>query len=138
MSARQLGCGLSRHEAAEVYLAEELRHAETNPTCEISRKLLHVTLKFETKILCSDIFAQVNLISAAPNAPKFEGSQEETEWQEQGAREASVEAGQKCIKLEGARKSNILLTFGKIGACLHQFLNLRNENLLSTPVRQCI
>ena len=31
-----------------------------------SRKLLHVTLKFEAKILCSDIFAQVNLISAAP------------------------------------------------------------------------
>ena len=25
----------------------------------------------------------------------------------------------------------------KIGACLHQVLNLRNENLLSTPVRQC-
>ena len=48
-----------------------------------------------------------------PNAPKFEDrSQEETEWQEQGAREA-VEAGQKCIKLNGARKSNILLTFGK-------------------------
>ena len=31
-----------------------------------SRKLLQVTLKFETKILCSDFFAQVNLISAAP------------------------------------------------------------------------
>ena len=31
-----------------------------------SRKLLHVTLKFETKILRSDFFAQVNLISAAP------------------------------------------------------------------------
>ena len=26
----------------------------------------------------------------------------------------------------------------KIGACLHQILYLRNENLLSTPVRQCI
>ena len=26
----------------------------------------------------------------------------------------------------------------KIGACLHQILNLRNENLLWTPVRQCI
>ena len=45
------------------------------------------------------------------NAPKFEDrSQEETEWQEQGAR---VEAGQKCVKITGARKSNILLTFGK-------------------------
>ena len=29
------GLCLSRHEAAEVYLTEELRHAEANPTCEI-------------------------------------------------------------------------------------------------------
>ena len=34
-NARQFGLCLSRHEAAEVYLTEELRHAETNPTCEI-------------------------------------------------------------------------------------------------------
>ena len=53
------------------------------------------------------------------NAPKFEDrSQEETEWQEQGAREAAWKlaksvAGQKCVKIEGASKSNILLTFGK-------------------------
>ena len=32
--ARQLGWRISRHEAAEVYLTEELRHAETNPTGE--------------------------------------------------------------------------------------------------------
>ena len=31
-----------------------------------SRKLMHVTLKFETRILRSDWFAQVNLISVAP------------------------------------------------------------------------
>ena len=38
----------------------------------------------------------------SPNAPKFEDrSQEETEWQEQGAR-SSVEAGQKCVKIRGA------------------------------------
>ena len=38
----------------------------------------------------------------SPNAPKFEDrSQEETEWQEQGAREAAWEAGQKCVKIEG-------------------------------------
>ena len=33
--ARQFGLRLSRHEAAEVYFTEELRHAETNPTCTI-------------------------------------------------------------------------------------------------------
>ena len=50
-----------------------------------------------------------------PNAPNFEDrSQEETDWQEG------------------------FLTFGKVGACLrHQILNLRNENLLSTPERRC-
>ena len=30
-----IGLRLSRYEAAEVYSPEELRHAETNPTCEI-------------------------------------------------------------------------------------------------------
>ena len=46
----------------------------------------------------------------SPNAPKFEDrSQEETEWQEQAAREA----GQKSVQNKGAPKSNILLTFGK-------------------------
>ena len=44
-------------------------------------------------------FAQVNLMKRSPNAPKFEDrSHEETEWQEQGSREAAVEAGQKCVK----------------------------------------
>ena len=39
----------------------------------------------------------------SPNAPKFEDrSQEETEWQEQGATRSSVETGQKCIKIKGA------------------------------------
>ena len=50
----------------------------------------------------------------SPNAPKFEDwSQEETEWQGARCPRSSVEAGQKCVKITGARKSNILLTFGK-------------------------
>ena len=32
-----IGLCISRHEAAEVYSPEELRHAETNPTCEIHK-----------------------------------------------------------------------------------------------------
>ena len=48
------------------------------------------------------------------NAPKFEGrSQEETEWQEQGYTRSGVEAGQKCVKIKAAPKSNILLISGK-------------------------
>ena len=42
-------------------------------------------------------------MSVAPNAPKFEDrSHEETEWQEQGARDSSVEAGQKCVQIKRA------------------------------------
>ena len=65
----------------------------------------------------------------SPNAPKFEDrSQEETEWQEQGAREAAWKL---------AKKQQHSSHLRKIGAYLHQLLNLRNENLLSTPERQC-
>ena len=74
----------------------------------------------------------------SPNAPKFEDrSLEETEWQEQGAREAAWKLAKNVLNLKEHEKSNILLTFGKIGACLHQLLNLRNESLLSTLERQC-
>ena len=53
----------SRHQAADVYLTEELRNRSNVWN---SRNLLHVTLKFETKIFRSDIFVQVNLMSVAP------------------------------------------------------------------------
>ena len=67
-----------------------------------------------------------------PNTPKFEDrSQEETVWQEQGAREAAWKLAKSVLKLKEHQRA----TF--IGACLHQLLNLRKENLLSTPERQC-
>ena len=79
-----------------------------------SQRLVHVILKFETKILRSDVFAQGEPHERSPNAPKIEDrSQEETEWQEQGAREAAWKAGQKCVEIKGAWNSNILITFGK-------------------------
>ena len=49
-----------------------------------------------------------------PNAPKFEDrSQEETEWQEQGAREAAWKLAKSVLKLKVHEKSNILLVSGK-------------------------
>ena len=73
----------------------------------------------------------------SPNAPKFEDrSQEETEWQEQGAREAAWRLAKSVLKLKEKKKQHSS-HLRKIGACLHQLLNLRNENLLSTPERQC-
>ena len=50
----------------------------------------------------------------SPNAPKFEDrSLEETEWQEQGVREAAWKLAKSVLKIKGASKSSILLTFGK-------------------------
>ena len=74
----------------------------------------------------------------SPNAPKFEDrSQEETEWQEQGAREAAWKLAKNVLKLKEHERATFFSPSGK-SACLHQFLNLRNENLLSTPARRCI
>ena len=71
----------------------------------------------------------------SPNAQNFEDrSQEETEWQEQSAREAAWKLAKSVLNKESKKEQHLR----KISACLHQFLNLRNENLLSTPVRQCI
>ena len=73
----------------------------------------------------------------SPNAPKFEDrSQEETEWQEQGAREAAWKLDKSVLKLKEHQRATFFST-SEIGAFLHQLLNLRNENLLSTPERQC-
>ena len=61
-----IGLRLSGHGAAEAHLTEELRHAESSPTCKSHESYCTSHSKFETKILRSDIFAQVNLVSVAP------------------------------------------------------------------------
>ena len=74
----------------------------------------------------------------SPNAPKFE---DRSLGGDRVARarcpRSSVDAGQKSVKIKGACKEQHSSHLRKIGACLHQLLNLRNENLLSTPERQC-
>ena len=72
------------------------------------------------------------------NAPKFEDrSQEETEWQERCARKAAWRLAKTVLKLKEHERATFFSP-SEIGACLHQPLNQRKENLLSTPVRQCI
>ena len=49
----------------------------------------------------------------SPNAPKFEDrSQEETEWQEQGAREAAWKLAKSVLNLKEQERDNVLLSFG--------------------------
>ena len=74
----------------------------------------------------------------SPNGPKVEDrSQEETEWQEQGAREAAWKLAKSVLKLKEKTKQHSS-HLRKIGACLHQLVNLRNENLLWTAERRCM
>ena len=57
----------------------------------------------------------------SPNAPKFEDrSQEETEWQEQGAREAAWKLAKNVLKNSRSTKEQHSSRLRKIGACLHQ------------------
>ena len=63
----------------------------------------------------------------SPNAPKFEDrSQEETEWQEQGAREAAWKLAKNVLNYRSIKEQHSS-HFRKIGACLHQILNLRTR-----------
>ena len=74
-----------------------------------------------------------------PNAPNFEDrSQEERERQEQGAREAAWKLV-KNHKIEGEKMKTAFFSFSE-NWCLPAPTNLelRNENLLSTPARRCI
>ena len=64
--ARQLGCVFQDMTPPKSILRKCTDMQKTNPTCEIHERLLRVTLKFETKILRSDTFAQGNLMSVAP------------------------------------------------------------------------
>ena len=70
---------------------------------------MRVTLKFETKILRSDTFCPGESHQRRPNAPKFEDrSQEETEWQEQGAREAAWKLAKSVFKFKEKNKATFL------------------------------
>ena len=61
---------------------------------------LYVTLTFETKILRSVTFAQVNLISAAPTLQNLRIGLRRREWQEQGAREAAWKLAKSVLNLK--------------------------------------
>ena len=137
-NARQLGCVFQ-----DMKPPKSILRKSTNMQRPIQRVQFTKAIARHTKI--RDQNPSLGLICPGepherrPNAPKFEDrSQEETEWQEQGAREAAWKLAKKCVKIKGVSKSNILSShFRKIGACLHQLLNLRNENMLSTPERRC-
>ena len=73
-----------------------------------------------------------------PNAPKFEDrSQEETEWQEQGARKAAWKLAKRVLKLQ--EKDRATFFSPSENRCLPaSTLKPEERELLSTPERRCI
>ena len=74
----------------------------------------------------------------SPNAPKFEDrSQEETEWQELGAREAAWKLAKSVLKLKEHERA--IFFSPSENRCLpaSTLKPEERENLLSTPERQC-
>ena len=96
---------ISGHDAAEVYSPEGHRHAETNPTCEIHEGYCARHTKIRDQNPSLGFFCPGEPHQRSPNAPKFEDrSQEETEWQEQGAREAAWKLA-KSVETKGKKST---------------------------------
>ena len=75
----------------------------------------------------------------SPNVPKFEDrSQEETEWQEQGVREAAWKQAKKILKLKEKHKATFFtLTEKRFLLFHHPKLSRRKENLWWIRRRRC-
>ena len=135
--ARQLGCVFQDMTPPKSILRKSHRHAEANPTCEIHKGCCTSYQNSRHKNPSLGYICPGEPHERSPNAPTIEDrSQEETEWQEQGAREAAWKLAKNVLKLKGMKEQHSS-HIRKIGALLHQLLNLRNENLLSTQERQC-
>ena len=102
-----------------------------------SQRLLRVTLKFETRIPRSVTFVQVNLMSVAPTPQNLR-----TDLKKRRNDKSDMSVKQRgswpkmCLNSRSMKEQHSS-RLRKIGACLHQRWNLRKENLLSTPERQC-
>ena len=98
--ARQLGCVFQDMTPPKSILRKS--RDMQRPTQRVKfTKTLRATLKFETKILRWNFFCPGEPHQRGPNAPKFEDrSLEETEWQEQGAREAAWKLAKSVLNLK--------------------------------------
>ena len=102
-----IGLRMSRYGAAQVLIdfSEELKHTGANPLCPIHWSVLrHANIRDQNPslgMICPGDLHQRNSI-----APKFEDrSQEETEWQEQSAREAAGKLAKHILKLKEKHKT---------------------------------
>ena len=132
-----IGLCLSGHGAAEVILRKSSDIQNPIQCVKLTKAIArHAKIRDQNPSL--GLICPGEPHQRSPNAQKFEDrSQKETEWQEQGAREAAWKLAKSVLKLKEKTKRHSS-HFRIIGACLHQLSNLRSENLLWTPERRCI
>ena len=120
-NARQLGCVFQ-----DMKPPKSILRKRSDMQKPIQRVKFTNAIARHTKIRDQKSFARMSICPGephqrSPNAPKFEDrSQEETVWQEQGAREAAWKLAKSVVKNKGARKKQHSSHLRKIGACLHQ------------------
>ena len=111
-NARQLGCVFQDMKPPKSTLRKS-----TNMQRPIQRVKFTKAIARHTKIRDQNpslgFFCPGEPHQRSPNAPKYEDRSQEERVARARCPRSSVEAGQKCVKIEAARKSNILLTFGK-------------------------
>ena len=134
--ARQLGCVFQ-----DMKPPKSLLRKSTDMQRPIQRVKFKKAIARHTKIRDQNpSFGYIcpgELHQRSPNAPKFEDrSLEETEWQEEGAREAAWKMAKNVVKFKEHERATFF-SLSEIRCLLHQLLNLRNEILLSIPERQC-
>ena len=97
-----IGLRVPGHGAAEVFIdfTEELRHTETDPMCKFTEVVVrHADIRDQNPSL--GLICPSEPHQRSPNAPKFEDrSQEETERQERGAREAAWRLAKSVLKFK--------------------------------------
>ena len=103
-NARRLGCVFQ-----DVKPPKSLPRKSSDMQKPIQRvKFTNAFAKFETKSFARIFFCPGEPHERSPNAPKFEDrSQEETEWQEQGAREAAWKLAKSVSKLKEQERATI-------------------------------
>ena len=99
--ARQLGCVFQDMKPPKSILRKGTDMPRANPTCVSSRKAIARHTKIRVQNPSLGYICPGEPHERSPNAPKFEDrSQEETEWQEQGAREAAWKLAKNVFELK--------------------------------------
>ena len=113
-NARQVGCVFQDMKPPKSILRKSSDMQKPIQRVKFTKAIARHTKNSRPKSFARITFAQVNLISAAPTLQNFRIGLRRRQSGKSKVPRSSVEAGQKCIKFKGARKSNILLTFGKL------------------------